>query len=314
MVSREPRVVGKNPLPPVSRILILGARGRLGAALARKWAERHEVTALARPEVDVSNLPALARLLEKTEFDVLVNGTGMTSVDQCEVEQTEADIVNMQAPEIMARQAAARNARFIHVSTDYVFDGKKTGLYSEDDEANPISHYGRTKLAGEQVTLAASPRHLAVRISWVFGPDKPSFIDMMIDRALANDHVEAIANKTSCPTYAEDVADWLEPFLGTELPGGLYQACNMGVCTWRDYGQYGLDCAAALGLPLRTQTVHPIPLDALENFAALRPPHTAMSTAKLAATTGIIPRLWQDALQSYLNKKFKNASFLPPSA
>jgi dTDP-4-dehydrorhamnose reductase len=313
MVSRQPGLVGKNPVPPVSRILILGAKGRLGAALARKWAAHHEVTALARPAMDVSDLSALSQLLERTDFDVLVNGTGMTNVDQCEAARDEANMVNIDAPAIMARVAAAKAARFIHISTDYVFDGTKDGLYTEDDEAKPISHYGYTKLAGEHVTLAASPKHLAVRISWVFGPDKPSFIDMMLDRAMTYDHVEAIANKTSCPTYAEDVADWLEPFLSNALPGGLYQACNTGVCTWRDYGQHALDCAARIGLPLRSRVVHPIPLSALQNFASLRPPHTAMSTAKLAATTGITPRSWQDALEEYLNKKFTNASILPSS-
>lgn len=263
--------------------------------------------------MDVSDLPALSRLLEGSDFDILVNGTGMTSVDECEVARSEADLVNVKAPELMARIAAKKGARFIHISTDYVFEGTKDGLYTEEDPAHPISHYGRTKLEGEKVALAASPRHLTVRISWVFGPDKPSFIDMIIDRALSNTHVEAVANKTSSPTYAEDVAHWLEPFITSDLPGGLFQACNSGVCTWRDYGQYALDCAAESGLPLKTQIVHPITLSDLKNFAALRPPHTAMSTAKLAATTGITPRPWQDALKEYLKNKFSNASILPSS-
>ncbi len=259
MVSRQPGLVGKNPVPPVSRILILGAKGRLGAALARKWAAHHEVTALARPAVDVSDLSALSQLLERTDFDVLVNGTGMTNVDQCEAARDEANMVNIDAPAIMARVAAAKAARFIHISTDYVFDGTKDGLYTEDDEAKPISHYGYTKLAGEHVDAGGFARHLAVRISWVFGPDKPSFIDMMLDRAMTYDHVEAIANKTSCPTYAEDVADWLEPFLSNCLArrplsglqhGRMYLAGLRPACA-------GLRCPDRPAPALQGRSSHP---------------------------------------------------------
>lgn len=288
----------------MSRVLILGGKGRLGAALARKWAGRHEVTALARPEIDVTNLPALEKILEESSFDVLVNGTGLTNVDRCETAREEAEIVNAQAPGIMARVAAGKGARFIHISTDYVFDGQKTALYHEEDPARPLGHYGQTKLAGEEAALAPASSHLAVRVSWIFGPDKASFIDSILDRALAQDRVEAVADKTSCPTYADDVADWLEPFFDSRLPGGLYHACNEGVCTWREYGQHALDWAAGAGRPIKARTVEPITLADLKNFTAPRPPHTAMSTAKLVAAIGQTPRPWREALDEFLTKKF----------
>jgi len=296
--------VGKNPRPSVSRILILGGKGRLGAALARQWAQRHEVRALARPELDVADLAALERLLATETFDVLVNGTGLTNVDRCESDRAEAETVNVLAPGVMARAASEKGARFIHVSTDYVFDGEKQTPYSEEDEARPLSFYGRTKRDGEIAALAGSPKHLAVRVSWVFGPDKPSFIDAIVDRALTQDRVEAIADKTSSPTFAEDVADWLEPFLASDLPGGLYHACNSGGCTWRDYGQHALDCAARAGAPLRARTVEPIPLASMKAFVAPRPPHTVMDTTRLASVTGSVPRSWQEAVEAYIFKKF----------
>jgi len=288
----------------VSRILILGGKGRLGAALARQWAQRHEVRALARPELDVADLAALERLLATETFDVLVNGTGLTNVDRCESDRAEAETVNVLAPGVMARAASEKGARFIHVSTDYVFDGEKQTPYTEEDEARPLSFYGRTKRDGEIAALASSPKHLAVRVSWVFGPDKPSFIDAIVDRALTQDRVEAIADKTSSPTFAEDVADWLEPFLASDLPGGLYHACNSGGCTWRDYGQHALDCAARAGAPLRARTVEPIPLASMKAFVAPRPPHTVMDTTKLASVTGSVPRSWQEAVEAYIFKKF----------
>jgi len=304
MVSEPSGLVEKNSRPPVSRVLILGGKGRLGAALARRWADRHAVTALARPELDAADLPALQKILEDASFDILVNATGLTNVDRCETAREEADLVNTQAPGVMARAAAEKGARFIHISTDYVFDGQKTSSYNEEDTARPLGHYGQTKLAGERAALSPSPLHLAVRVSWVFGPEKASFIDSILDRALAQDGVEAVDDKTSCPTYADDVAGWLEPFFSPGLPGGLYHACNTGTCSWRGYGQHALDWAVRNGLPLRTRTVEPILLADLKNFTAPRPLHTAMSTRKLAAAIGKTPRPWQEALDEYLTQKF----------
>lgn len=288
----------------MSRVLILGGRGRLGAALVRKWSARHEVRALARPELDVADLEALERLLAAESFDVLVNGTGLTNVDRCESDRAEAETVNGRAPGLMGRVAAGKGARFIHVSTDYVFDGQKEAPYTEDDEARPLSYYGATKRDGEVAALAESPRHLVVRVSWVFGPDKPSFVDAIVERALTQDRVEAIADKTSSPTLSEDVADWLEPFLTEELAGGLYHACNRGGCTWRDYGQHALDCAVRAGAALKARTVEPIPLASMKAFLAPRPPHTVMDSSRLSRVTGRTPRPWQEAVEDYISQKF----------
>jgi dTDP-4-dehydrorhamnose reductase len=288
----------------MSRVLILGGRGRLGAALARKWSGTHDVRTLARPELDVADLGALERLLAAEHFEVLVNGTGLTNVDRCETDRAEAETVNALAPGLMGRVASEKGARFIHISTDYVFDGKKTEPYTEDDEPHPLSIYGRTKRDGEIAALGESPRHLAVRVSWVFGPDKPSFVDAIVERALTQDRVEAIADKTSCPTFAEDVADWLDPFLSRDLPGGLYHACNHGGCTWRDYGQHALDCAARAGAALKTRVVEPIPMASMKAFVAPRPPHTVMDPSRLAQVTGRAPRPWQEAVEQYLLRKF----------
>lgn len=307
MVPRESRLVGKNPRPPVSRILVLGSRGRVGAALVRTWSDRHTVQALARPELDVADLPALEQLLAGAEFDILVNATGLTNVDRCEVVREEATTVNTAAPGLMAQIATKKNARLIHFSTDYVFDGVQTEPYRESDPARPLGHYGQSKLDGETAVLASSDRHVVVRVSWVFGPDKPSFVEMILERALANHRVEAIADKISSPTSAQDLADWLDKFLAMENSsapaGGLYHACNTGACTWQEYGQHVLDVAGRAGWPLRAVSVDPIALADLKNFSAPRPPHTAMNTTKLAAVLGQPPRPWQDALEEYIFQK-----------
>ena len=290
----------------VSRILILGGKGRLGGALVRMWSANYPVRALARSDLDVTDLVELRCLLESAVYDVLVNCTGLTNIDRCETAREEAKIVNARAPGVMGEVAAKKGARFIHFSTDYVFDGAKTTAYTEEDVACPLSHYGRTKLAGENAAITPSQRHLAVRVAWVFGPDKPSFVDLIIERALTNDRVEAIADKRSCMTFTEDVAHWLDPFLDGNLPGGLYHACNAGACSWHEYGQHALNFAVRAGLPLRARTVEPIALSAMKDFVAPRPLYTVLNTAKLAMVTGAVPRNWREALNEYLGRKLSD--------
>ncbi|MFM8715809.1 MAG: dTDP-4-dehydrorhamnose reductase [Spartobacteria bacterium] len=293
------------------RILILGSGGRLAASLAREWAATHEVTGLARPSLDVADLDSLRRLLDLHEFDVLVNGTGLTNVDRCETAREEARTVNALAPGIMAECASRRGARLIHFSTDYVFDGTKQAPYTEKDLPSPLGWYGATKREGEEQVLGQSPLHLVVRVSWVFGQSKPSFPDSLIERALRDERVEAIADKISCPTSAEDAAKWIEPFFDSSLAGGLYHACNSGECSWREYGAKTLEFASEAGLPLRTSRVEPIRLADMKQFIAPRPVFSILSTRKLAAATGITPRHWHEALREYIFKKY--APLLSPS-
>lgn len=293
------------------KILILGGRGRLAAALARAWGSAHQTTCLSRPEVDVADIPSLERVLAGHEFDLLVNGTGLTNVDECETLREEARAVNSLAPAVMAAAARDHGARFIHFSTDYVFDGVKPSPCTEEDEVRPLGWYGRTKLDGEQAVLADASSHLVVRVSWVFGPDKPSFVDMILDRARNSPRVEAVADKFSSPTCACDVAGWLDPFFDPSLPGGLYHACNSGGCSWRDYGAYALRCAAEAGAPLATTEIAPLLLADMKAFKAPRPVHTILSTEKLVRVTGRTPRHWREALRDYIQTKYAP---LPPAS
>ena len=293
------------------KILILGGHGRLGAALAHEWGKDHAVSTAARPELDVSDAASLEALLANQDYDILVNGTGLTNVDRCESDREEARSVNVRAPGIMAAAAEKKRARLIHFSTDYVFDGSKVEPYSEDDVPNPLGWYGQTKLDGEQAVLECGHAHLVVRISWVFGPDKPSFIDMLIERARKNPRVDAIADKVSSPTFARDVAGWLAPFFDPHLPGGIFHACNFGSCSWREYGEFALLCADEIGVRLATTSVEPLRLADMKCFVAPRPQLTALSTEKLVRVTGIRPRSWQDAVRHYIHSKYAS---IPPAA
>src|SRR5467141_4847052 len=164
-------------------IMILGAGGRVGAALVREYRDKHDVAAFSHAQLDLSKLDDLRQKLGATNFDVLINAAAFTNVDLCETERDRAFTINGEAPGIVAEICRQRGAKLIHFSTDYVFDGEKRAPYTEEDEANPISVYGASKLAGEENVLAAYSRHVVIRVCWVFGPERPSFIDGIIKRA-----------------------------------------------------------------------------------------------------------------------------------
>jgi len=187
----------------------------------------------------------------------------------------------------------------IHFSTDYVFDGKKSDPYTEEDKAVSLSVYGESKLEGERRVLEVSSQHLVVRLSWVFGPDKPSFIDQIIQRAREDDVVTAVADKFSAPTYTIDVVSWLRLAIDKSANGILHLA-NNGGCSWQEWAQYAVDVCGGLGIRLKAERIGAVSLADMKNFVAQRPVHTVLSTAKFAALTGVKPRHWRDAVAEYI--------------
>jgi dTDP-4-dehydrorhamnose reductase len=288
------------------RIVIVGKNGRLGTALCRALADTYEVLPFGRQELDLTK-PARERL-KGVPFDLLINAAAATNVDWCEQHEAEADQINARAVAELGMLCAERGVRCLHVSTDYVFDGSASRAYSEEDPAVPINVYGKTKLLGEELLLRAHPDHLAIRVSWVFGPDKPSFVDWALDQALSRDTVSAIDDKVSSPTYTLDVAQWIRPIL-FELPiGGILHLCNSDGCTWREYAQCAIDAARREGIRFKTQEVQPITLDSMIAFKARRPVYTVMATGKFSKTTGLSARPWRDAVRDFVRKKFSRTS------
>lgn len=283
------------------KIAIIGSGGRLGAALARIWKEAgDEVAGFDHAALDLGDDARLHAALDPLDFDVLVNCAALTNVDYCETHQDEAMRLNAVAVRTLGQICAAKNRRCIHISTDYVFDGRKREPYTESDPAIPLGVYAATKLAGENALLETSDQHLAVRVSWVFGPDRPSFVDQILQKARETDQLSAVADKWAVPTYTVDVAQLLRPLLADVPAGGLLHLCNAGSCTWQEYGQYAIDCAIALGQPLKGRTVAPLQMADLKAFIAERPVYTVMSTARLTELTGLVPRPWQAAVEEHV--------------
>jgi dTDP-4-dehydrorhamnose reductase len=284
------------------RIVIVGAGGRLGAALLREYHGKFDVTGFSHAQLDLSDLDAVREKLRATSFDVLINAAGLTKVDLCETQPKLAFLINAEAPRVVAEICAEKNARLIHFSTDYVFDGAKRKPYTEEDEALPISIYGESKLAGEKNVLAVQNQNLVVRVSWVFGPDRPSFIDAMVQQAQKNDEVDAVADKISTPTYTLDIADMLPRFFDSDSSGGILHFANAGRCSWQEYAQWAVDCCHDAGLPLKAKTIGVRKLRDMANWIARRPVYSVLSTAKYAKLTGTSPRTWREAVSDYITR------------
>jgi len=284
------------------KIVILGAGGRLGAALLREYREKHDVAGFNHAQLDLASLDDVRQRLGAMNFDVLINAAAFTNVDACETERDRAFLINAEAPGIVAEICNAKDAKLIHFSTDYVFDGEKRAPYTEEDQANPISFYGESKLVGEKKVLAAKNGHVVVRVSWVFGPERPSFIDAMIKRAQQDENIDAVSDKFSTPTYTHDLAPILPQFFDRAVEGGILHFANAGKCSWQEYAQWALDCCRDAGIALKARTVGALKLTEMKNWVARRPVYSVLSTSKYAELTGKAPRAWREAVADYITR------------
>jgi dTDP-4-dehydrorhamnose reductase len=296
------------------KIVIVGSGGRLGAALLRAYSNMLDAVGFGHSQLDLAKPDQIRAKLSPLGFDLLINTAAFTNVDRCETEVDQAFAINAEAPRILAEICANKNAKLIHFSTDYVFDGEKHSPYVEDDAAKPISVYGESKRAGEKFVLQASDRHSVVRVSWVFGPDRPSFIDAMIKRGREEEKIEAIADKWSTPTYTTDIAEMLPRLFVVDA--GLVHLANSGKCTWQEYAQHAFDCCRAGGVPLKAKTVGALKLADMAhlrqgsggqaNWIARRPIYSVLSSEKYRAVTGIAPRSWRDAVADYIGRSYSS--------
>lgn len=273
------------------RVLITGARGQLGRALqdlarGRGW----PLCAYDLPELDVTDAGAVQEAVRKAQPEVIFNAAAYTAVDRAEEEPELALAVNAQAVGTLAELANEMGALLVHISTDYVFDGRSHRPYREDDPPNPLSVYGCSKLEGEKAAARAS-QHLVVRTSWLFGRGW-NFVEA-IRKQLLNGARElwVVADQTGRPTYAEDLAAALVRLVEAGARGPFHVA-NSGATTWAGFAR---EIVAQLGLSV------PIVEIATEDAArpAPRPRYSVLDTAKFDALCGPLPP-WQEALARYL--------------
>lgn len=288
------------------RVAVTGTTGRVGAALACHLAQAgKEVVPLPRQVCDLADPASLDRCLNGLECDAIINPAGITGLDECEENPRLAMTVNSAAPGKIALWAAERGVRMIHFSTDYVFAGDTTVGLTEGMPARPVNAYGRSKLAGERAVLA-QPGHLVIRVSWIFGPEKPSFVDQVFDAAIAGKPLAAIADKLSLPTFTGDLARWVDRILATSAEGILH-ACNSGdAVSWHGIATFVVGEMCRHGTLASPPVVVPQSLADASFFRATRPRFTAMDNHRLATILGSPPRSWREAMADYVANRCAN--------
>lgn len=286
------------------RILLLGANGQVGWELQRALAPLAAVSAFTRAAADLANLEDLRALVRAAKADVIVNGAAYTAVDKAESERDLATLINATAVGVLAAEAEKSGALLVHYSTDYVYDGQKNGAYVETDATNPLSHYGATKLAGEDAIRAAGARHLIFRTSWVYAPRGHNFPRTMLRLAASRKELNVVADQTGAPTSAELIADVTAQVLGRRPADhllGTYHLTAAGETTWCDYARRVLGLAAARGWPLQAgpDDIKPI-ATADYPTPAKRIANSRLATDKLRAAFGLTLPSWDASLDRFL--------------
>jgi len=275
------------------RILVTGAAGMLGRDVVRAArAAEHDVVALARADLDVTDAGSVERALTGQQPGAVINCAAWTDVDGAEASESAALAVNGAGAGNLARAAAAAGAAVVHVSSDYVFDGRKSAPYVESDPTAPLSAYGRTKLAGEREVAGAGGRHAIVRSSWLFGAGGRNFVATMLGLGAERDEVRVVTDQIGCPTWTGH----LGPVLVALAQGGaegVFHVAGTGAATWNAlaveaFALAGVDCRV---LPATTDEF-PRP--------ATRPAYSVLGSERRDA-----PRLppWQDGLAAYLAER-----------
>jgi dTDP-4-dehydrorhamnose reductase len=226
---------------------------------------------------------------------VLINCVATADVDRCEVEPDWAYRVNEEGPRFLARACRQFRADIVHVSTDYVFDGARQGFYTQEDEPNPLSVYGKAKLAGEFAVREEAERFYVVRTSWLFGPGGKNFGSRVIEYARKGSRIKGVTDQTSIPTYAPDLANRIEEIVALGAHG-LYQVTSSGPTTWFEFARLALDLAG-----LRDVAIEPVTRAELNQRAAR--PHNSAMRCLVSEKLALDPlRHWRDALVEFVRE------------
>lgn len=293
------------------KILLLGRDGQLGWELQRALAPLGEVVAAGRrgggPVADLAQPESLVALVRAVQPAVIVNAAAHTAVDRAESEPGLAQALNVDAPGVLAHEAAVLGATLVHYSTDYVFDGSGHAPRDEDAPTAPLSVYGRTKLAGEQQVQASGCRHLILRTSWVYAARGGNFARTMLRLAAERDELRVINDQVGAPTGAELIADVTAHALrglaqAPEL-SGLYHLAAAGETSWHGYACHVIEWARTRGHPLRVapEAVRPIPTRDYPTPAA-RPLNSRLDTRRLRQAFGLHLPPWQSGVERMLDE------------
>jgi len=285
----------------MAEILVTGADGQLGSEIRELAAEREPFPETHwhftdKAELDITDEDAVAAFCREREITHVINCAAYTAVDKAESDERAAEAINHRAVEILAQQAKERGMGLVHVSTDYVFDGRNHRPYVEEDPTDPQGVYGRTKLAGEEALRRIAPkRSVIVRTSWVYSSYGANFVKTMLRLGRERDELGVIFDQVGTPTYARDLAEAILeilPRLENEQPE-IYHYSDEGVCSWYDFAlaifeETGVDCRVR---PIRTEE-YPTP--------AARPHYSLLDKSKIKEHYGLKIPHWRESLNACL--------------
>jgi dTDP-4-dehydrorhamnose reductase len=297
-------------------VLVTGGSGQLASALdAAGQALGVPVRRVGRPQFDFDRPDGIAPLLRSVAPSAVVNAAAYTAVDAAETDADAAFRANCDGPALLARLCAEAGIPLIHVSTDYVFDGRKGAPYLETDPTNPQGIYGATKLEGERAVLSACQRAIVLRTSWVYSPGGKNFVLAMLNAARKTDRLRVVADQKGCPTTAADLADAILAILTRirrdgwhESCGGLYHAAGGGWTTWHGLATAVFEEAARHGLT--APAVEPI-TTADWPTQAERPADSRLDCSKLAERFGIRLPPWRESLARTVETIFATSTESP---
>jgi dTDP-4-dehydrorhamnose reductase len=298
-----------------NKILLIGGNGQVGHALKTSLQSLGEVVVCTRAELDLSLAAEvsatecpISQLVSRVKPNIVVNATAYTAVDRAETETELAHTINAVAPGLLAKAAQAVGACMVHYSTDYVYAGTKQSPYVETDETQPLSAYGRSKLAGERAVAEACPRHLIFRTSWVVGEHGGNFLKTMLKLAQEREALRVVADQVGAPTSAELIAETTTQIL-SQIAGrpaddprwGVYHLTAGGATNWHAYASYVIAQARAAGWPIKVAD-EAIAAIRTEDYpvAATRPMNSCLDTTKLRAAFGVSLPDWRVGVDGVL--------------
>lgn len=296
------------------RIIVTGSKGMLARDMIPVLKENHEVLEFSKELLDITDLSKIEKILGNEKPDVLINCAAYTAVDRAESESEKAYLLNAKGPEILAKACHKAGARLVHVSTDFVFDGKTPRPYKEDDKVNPIGVYGKSKLEGENAIRSSMENYVIVRTSWLYGQGGESFPEKILAKASAVETISVVFDQVGSPTYAVDLARAVGRLL--PAPPGMYHFSNEGVARWYDFAHAVIEAFKKRKAEFKLKAIKPVLTEQYLDPSrgthaehgsrvprAPRPAYSVMDKAKYKRITGTDIPHWLDAIERYAERK-----------
>jgi len=273
----------------IKMILVVGASGMLGYDLMNTL--EGDIRGVDLPEIDITSLESVRKVLLTLKPQIIINSAAYTDVDGCETEKETAMSVNGEGVAFLAMTAKEINAKLVHISSDYIFNGKKGSPYIEDDLPAPLNVYGESKLAGE-MNAAIAPEYLIIRTQWLYGINGKNFVETMLSLAKEKKELSVVDDQIGSPTWTKDLSIAIKVLIDKNCTG-IYHVTNSGFCSWNKFAK---EIFRQQGVEI---TVTNMTTEELKR-PAKRPLYSALDCSKLYKATGFKPETWQEALSKYL--------------